>query len=167
MSTIKLVTFGRGGDTAYCASESFCGTTSRSTIKGYGRPDRPHAGESCERHPIADGTPALDLLPAIETDAGFRWAISGPMVNVDLPDGDIERCPAPDPLFAAAVAGNEFGSLLAVHAATKSARAGALDSVSIAEYVREWVKLGARLGEYRGGRIVWRDAAAQQIGGAA
>lgn len=151
MATIKLVTFGRGGDTAYCASDGEC----KSTISGYGSPDRPHAGESCERHPIADGTPALDLLPAIETNEGFTWAFKGPMVDVDLPEGEVKKCPDPSPMFAAAVSGNQFGTLLAVREVTKGARAGSLDSVCVAEYIREWVNRGARLGHYRNGRIEW------------
>lgn len=148
---IMLVTFGRGGDTAYCAR----GKWGSSKITGYGRPDNPHAGEPNERHPIADGTPALDLLPALETDEGWNWAFRGPMVDVDLPDGEVDRCPEPSPVFAAAVSGNQFGTLLAVHAATKGKRAGALDSVSRSEYIAEWVKRGARLGHYVGGKIVW------------
>jgi hypothetical protein len=148
--TIKLVTFGRGGDTAYCSDDKW----GKCTISGYGRPDRPHAGESTDARPIADGTPALDLLPAIETDEGFKWAFKGPMVDVDLAE-EVERCPDASPMFAAAVSGNQFGTMLAVHAVTKGSRAGALDSVSIGEYVREWVNRGARLGHYRNGKIEW------------
>jgi hypothetical protein len=141
-STIKLVTFGRSGDTAYCTRDKW----GKSTITGYGRPDRPHAGESNATHPIEDGTPALDLLPAIETAAGFKWAFCGPMVDVDLPDGQVEKCPEPSPMFAAAVSGNQFGTLLAVHATTKDQKAGALDSVCIREYIEGWTARGARLG---------------------
>ncbi len=152
MSKIKLVTFGRGGDTAYCAKDEW----GSSTISGYGRPDRPHAGESTKERPIDDGTPVLDLLPALETKEGYRWAVMGPMVNVNLPDGEIDRCPQPSSIFRNAVAGNAFGTLLATHAATATKqKAGALDCVSVSEYIAEWVKLGARKGVYQDGKIVW------------
>lgn len=148
--TIKLVTFGRGGDTAYC--------TGNATISGYGRPDRPHAGESCERHPIEDGTPALDLLPALETDEGFRHALRGPMVDVNLADDEVDRCPDPSPIFAAAVSGNQFGTLLAMQSVAKAAAPaapGPLDSVSRSAFIAGWLAVGARLGHYQNGRIVW------------
>lgn len=149
---IKLVTFGGGGDTAYCAKDEW----GSSTISGYGRPDRPHAGESTKSRPIADGTPALDLLPALETKEGYRWAIMGPMVDVNLPEGQIDRCPQPSSLFRSAVAKNAYGTLLAVQDVTSTpTKPGALDYVSTSEYIREWVKLGARKGAYKDGKIVW------------
>lgn len=76
--TIKLVTFGKGGDMAYC------GGPYRTRIGGYGTPERPHAAESTPEHPIPDGTPALDLRPAVETIEGARWAIRGPMLDPDM-----------------------------------------------------------------------------------
>lgn len=150
--TVKLVTFGRGGDTCYCGKGS--------TISGYGSPDRPHAGDAT-RHDIPDGTPALDLHPALESDEGIRWAICGPMVNVDLADDEIDRCPDPSEIFASAMVeasrdGNPYAGMLATHQVTKRRqRAGSLDSVSRSEYIAGWLERGARLGRYEGGRIVW------------
>lgn len=145
---IKLVTFGRNGDTAYCARDQW----GKSTITGYGSPDRPHAGEG---KGIADGTPALNLRPALETAEGISWVFKGPMVDVDLAEDAIEKCPEPSALLAGALAGNQYGTLLAIHQTTKKERAGSLDYVSMSEYIREWVSRGAVLGYYQNDRIVW------------
>lgn len=150
-SIARLVTFGRGGDTVYCND---------SRISGYGRPDSPHAAEPSARLVIPDGTPALDLHPALDTTEGFKWAFQGPMVDANLPENAHTDCPSPSPMFAAAVAGNEFGTLLALQECSRHTRPnqpGPLDSVSIAEYVRGWKDHGARVGEYQAGRIVWSD----------
>lgn len=152
----RLVTFGRGGDTVYCGRgagefESKC------TIAGYGRPDRPHAADN-----LPAGVPALDLLPAIDTAEGWRYAITGPMVDVDLADDDVSECPQPSEIFAAAMledAGNQFGALLTLQAASRAAgkRPGPLDSVSVKAHIAAWMKLGARLGHTDGkGGIVWQ-----------
>lgn len=151
----KLVVFGREGDTVHYgrAPGSICG---KCTGTGYGKPDRPHAAEN-----LPAGVLCLDLLPAIETDEGFRHAIRGPMVDVDLPDEEVSRCPDPSPIFAAAVAENQFGYLLAlneIHRRT-SAAPGPLDHVSITQYVAGWKKLGARIGRTLGnGLIDWEAA---------
>jgi hypothetical protein len=145
----KLVCFGAGGD-----SVEYGGGCHGS---GYGSPERPHAAQIGDDLEIPDGTYAIDKRAAVETPEGYSWVFKGPMVNVDLPDGEVDRCPKPDPLFAAAVSGNEYGSLLAVHQATKRQRAGALDSVSIAEYVQGWREHGARIGRYQNSQIVWED----------
>jgi hypothetical protein len=87
---------------------------------------------------------------------GFNWAFSGPMVNVDLKDGEIDACPELSEIFASAVSNNQFGTMLAVHKATKvKQKRGALDKVSIKEYVDGWRDHGARIGRYRGGNIIW------------
>jgi hypothetical protein len=148
----KLVVFGGGGDTVHCGAGV--------TITGYGRPDNPHAACVKDDRIIPDGTPAIDIRAAIETDGGYSWVFEGPMVDVDLADGQVDQCPEPSEIFAEAVAGNPFGRLLAIQEAQRArkVRAGSLDSVSIAEYVAGWRKHGARIGEYRAGSIVWTEA---------
>lgn len=149
----KLVTFGVGGDTVHLGRHN--------TISGYGNPDRPHAAEQDDDLIIPDGTPVIDKRPAVKTDRGYRWAIRGPMVDVDLQDGDTDRCPEPGPMFAEAVADNWFGALLSLQSASRDAdeARGPLDSVSTAEYVRGWKEHGARIGQYVGGEIVWEGGA--------
>ena len=144
----KLVQFGRGGDTVYYGDGS--------TGTGYGNPDRPHAAD-LSRHTIPDGTPAIDVRAAVETDEGMRWAIRGPMVDVDLSAGAVAPCPEPSPIFAVAVADNQFGTLLSDQRASRASgeSRGPLDSVSIREYLAGWRDHGARIGCYRDGQIVW------------
>lgn len=141
----KLVVFGMSGDTVYLAKGH--------TISGHGSPERPHAGDG-KRPFLRNGCPVIDLRPAIATTAGFKHVTHGPMVDVDLLVDVIDRCPEPEPLFAAAVAGNPYGTLLALQAASK-AKAGPLDCVCISEYLAGWRALGARIGSYRDGAIVW------------
>lgn len=150
MDIAKLVTFGRGGDTVHLGKNH--------TITGYGSPENPHAATPSDERLFPDGTPVIDKRQAIETPEGLRWVFEGPMVNVDLPDDEVDMCPEPSPFFAGAVAENQFGTLLAIHHATKrDGKAGALDSVSIREYIQGWCEHGARIGEYRNGAIVWLD----------
>ena len=146
----KLVEFGRGGDTVYFGKGCTC--------SGYGDPDRPHAAAPHDDLVIPDGTPAVDVRPAIDTDEGYKWVFKGPLVNVDLPDSDVDRCPQPDSLMACAMAGNAFGGLLAlqeVHRYNSPKTAGPLDSVSIPVFVAGWREHGARIGHYLNGVIVW------------
>lgn len=146
----KLVCFGRGGDTVEFSGSCHC--------SGYGSPERPHAAEPGPSCIIPDGTPVIDKRAAIETEEGFRWVFNGPMVNVDLPDDEVDECPIPSPIFAQAVAGNAFGGLLVQHLAARSRKVrSGLDRVSIREYVEGWQEHGARIGHYEGGKIVWHD----------
>jgi hypothetical protein len=145
----KLVCFGRGGDSVDwgrgCSSS------------GYGTPERPHAADMANRtdgQHIPDGCPVIDKREARDL---VRAAIMGPMVNVDLADDGVDRCPVPSAMMAEALAGNQYGTLVtaqAVHRAT-SAAPGPLDRVSTAVYVEFWRAAGARIGHYQAGRIVW------------
>ncbi len=155
----KLVQFGRGGDQVYLARLDKEDTWGGGMISGYGTPERPHAAEGF--HP-ADGTPVLDVRPALETREGYLFAFKTPMVDPELQDGLIDRMPDPDPLFAEAVAGNQYGSMLSLqrlHKASGSKAAGPLDKVSVRQYVAGWAAVGARVGAYRNGEIVWADEA--------
>lgn len=147
----KLVCFGDGGDTVECGN--------RCHISGYGSPERPHAAEPKGDLIIPDGTPVIDKRPAVATEEGFSWVFRGPMVDVDLADGDCDACPQPSPIFAGAIleSGNGFAPLLAQHAVSRArgeARSG-LDHVSTREYVEGWRNVGAHIGHYQGGAIVW------------
>lgn len=147
----KLVCFANGGD-----SVEYGGGCSSS---GYGSPERPHAAKPDQSTVIPDGTPVIDKRPALQTPEGYQWVFRGPMVNVDLKTDQVDRCPQPSELFAAAVAGNAYGGLLAMQETSRALgeSRGPLDSVSIPEYVEGWRNVGARIGFYRSGNIVWLD----------
>lgn len=159
--TAKLVTFGQGGDTVHLAGEKHPAETgfnvTHATIEGYGSPERPHAANPAECN-IPDGTPAVDLREAVKTKEGFDWVFKGPLVDVDIPEGDAKplTLQETDGPIAAALAANSatFGALLAFQA-TKGKERGPLDSVSVAEYIDGWKRHGARIGHYEKGRIVW------------
>lgn len=146
--TAKLVCFGRGGDSVEY------GNGCRGS--GYGTPERPHASAGCI---IPDGTPAIDKRPAIETDEGFNWVFKGPMCNPDLVDDEVTECPEPSGALVAGVSGNQYGALLTLQHAHKavSRTPGPLDFVSIRQYVEGWRRVGARIGHYENGVIVWHD----------
>lgn len=147
----KLVKFGQGGDVVYLSG------TSR--ISGYGTPERPHAANPAERN-IPDGTPALDLREAVQTKEGFSWGFRGPIVDVDLPEGEakpLQLTETDGPLAAGLSHNSEvFAALIALQTAKGKAR-GPLDSVSTAEYIAGWLRHGARVGHYEKGRIVWHE----------
>lgn len=152
-SIAKLVCFGRGGDQVI-GSDFIC--------SGYGSPDNPHAARSDGSTTFPDGTYAIDKRAAVETPEGFSWVFTGPMCDPDLPDDACDHCPVPSELFASAVTAdpsNQYGKLLALHSAQNATgrQRGALDHVSVAEYVRGWREHGARIGQYRDGVIVWEN----------
>lgn len=145
----KLVRFGRGGDTVYF------GGGSRS--EGYGSPERPHAATVRPDRLIPDGTPVVDVRAAVVTPEGFQWVFRGPMLNPDLPDGEVSELGDPG-IMAAALAGSQYGDLLAIHVTDKKpGTAGPLDYVGIAQYVKGWREHGARIGHYLNGTIQWED----------
>jgi hypothetical protein len=149
----KLVCFGNGTDVVYYGH----GTEG----SGYGSPERPHAAQIDDGCAIPDGTPAIDKRPAIATAAGYSWVFKGPMVNPDIPDGKIDRCPdLAGSMVAQAIVsdpGNGYAPLIVSQLAHRGSSAGPLDSVSISEYVRGWKAVGARIGRYQSGQIVWEN----------
>lgn len=155
----KLVTFGRGGDCVHYGSVKTKTGSSKSTCTGYGTPERPHAADNAKRE-IPDGTPALDKRPAIDTPAGFSYAIKGPMVDVDLEPGTCSRLgKMENSIVADAVTrdpGNAFGQLINLHRSSQGRQKyGPLDEVAIDIYMARWKELGARTGHYENGTIIW------------
>ncbi len=164
----KLLSFGAGGHmihatnqtcSGYCSPEDFC-----ALYHWWTHPAGQMSSHWSDYEVPAGGIPCIDKRAAVETPAGRAWAFAGPLVDVDLPDGEAEDCPEPSPFLAAGVAGNAYGSLLGLQAAQRAtgAKRCALDSVSIAEYIQGWREHGARIGRaYRNpdgsGRIVWES----------
>jgi hypothetical protein len=84
------------------------------------------------------------------------------MVNVDLPSGEIVKCPdLSRSLVAQAVkqdGGNPFGTWVRIHEAVTEKvpdAPGPLDYVSIDEFVKLWRKAGARVGVVHDGKFMW------------
>lgn len=148
----RLVSFGKGGFTVHYADGSL--------MRGYADPDHCPEIARCE-----DGTRVIDKRPAVATTAGVRWALCGPLVDVTLRRGQIERCPDPRRTTMGnameADAENPYAPLLMLQAGSRDAGAtpGPLDRVGIEEYVRGWQRHGARIGQVIGGEIRWEGEA--------
>lgn len=125
MEKIVLVSFGRGGTTAYFAPRPGYGVC---TLQGYAGPEDFVASHDPARYDI-DGALAVDVRDAVLTPAGCRWVFAGPLVNPKLADGEVNACPEPDPLFVEALAMYPEN-----RPALASRKVGGLDEVSPAEY---------------------------------
>jgi hypothetical protein len=105
-----------------------------------------------------EGVAFIDKREAVETPAGFRLVIAGPMVDPSLDDAEISRCPTPDPLLAESLAmqaDSTYATLTAIQVATATPeKAGALDCVSVRAFMRLWKEVGARVGYIRAGQFV-------------
>jgi len=143
----KLIIFAQRGDRVYCGGST--------TISGYGTPEKPHAAAGLV---IPDGCPVIDNRATVDTPEGFGWVFSGPMLDVDLPDGAVNACPMPSETMRAGLQGafSTLATLQTVAIATHQPR-GPLDFVGIAEYVQGWKEHGARVGHYQNGHIVWEE----------
>lgn len=153
----RLICFAADGTIDYDAGEGYgnchisgCGSDPEQFCKGYYwwadevKVIR-HSWDSLEIP--AEGIPVLDKRQAVETKAGYSWVFRGPMVNVKLQDGNISRLGEVSPIMLPAIAAyGMIGALAENHKAAKENKAGPLDDVSVAEYVRGWVEHGARLG---------------------
>ena len=163
--TVKLLHFGARGHTLY--GHNF-------TCSGYEDPEsfvKPYhwwadAPEQISRHwdnyQISPaGIPVVDSRAAVETDAGFSWVFKGPLLDVDLDDGAIDRLPDVSPLMLPAVAAyGQTAALLSTVAARSTPKAGPLDGVGVHDYVQGWRDHGARIGRFtvnteNVGTIVW------------
>ena len=151
----KLVTFGRGGATVYFSKWSQLQTYDSREQFFKASKWWAHNYETIRDVSQYEGVPFCDKTKAVESDAGFKFAIRGPMVNVDLPTGKISECPQPSEFLAAGVS-EEFKTLLAMQVLSKArkVKAGPLDEVSISEYLDGWREYGATIGTIRNGKFV-------------
>lgn len=159
----RLVTFGRGGH-----GIEFAGNCRHES--GYDRPENFFGPRKWWAHDYTtqrdasqfEGVPWVDMRPAVETSAGFSWAYRGPLVNVDLPPGGINRLGAVDPIMGRAMveSGGEFGALLIMQAAARLEKvaAGPLDYVDVWTFCAGWKKVGARVGIIKSGQFVECEA---------
>lgn len=167
----KLVKFGAEGHSVeYGRYEWGSGHYATCTGSGYETPESFFAVSRWPYHDFADrqdpeqfeGVPYIDVRAAVETSAGIHMSISGPMVNVDLQDDEVARCPEPSRVLAGALMtdpGNTYGGLLAIQESQRSqgAKYGALDSVSTRVYMELWKAAGATVGYIRNGEFVPED----------
>jgi len=150
--TAKLITFGKGGDTVELGRYH--------NISGYGNPDNPHAADLSNPE-IQNGCPVIDKRPAVETPDGIAMAFMGPMVNVDLPCGAVDKLiDTTDNLMCKAMKsddGNGFGGLIRTHedSRAKNSKYGPLDFVDVATYIELWRSVGARIGHVQNGEFIW------------
>ena len=94
----------------------------------------------------------VDTRPAVETEEGLAWAFRGPLVNVDLAPGEVDALREVPAMMASAMAGNSYGTLLAMQAThNRSTGPGPLDGVDVETWVRGWKAHCARAGFIRGG----------------
>jgi len=105
---------------------------------------------------LPDGMPVLNIIDAVLTGEGYEYVIRGPMVDVDLEDEEISKCPEASEMLRLGVSG-EYKSLLNLHDASKEVgiKTGPLDSVSIKVHLENWRKRGAVIGKIQNGAIVW------------
>ena len=154
-----LVTFGRRGHTVYFKrnGDGSC------EEQGYDSPEDFFAVSHWWAHDFAhrrdaksfEGVRWVDTRPAVETNAGYSWVFKSPLVNVDLAPGEVDALREVPALMASAMAGNSYGTLLAMQAAhNRSTGPGPLDGVDVETWVRGWKAHGARVGFIRGGKFV-------------
>lgn len=167
----KLLKFGQGGHTLHYVEEGY----SNCSCQGYCDPESfvkayhwwAHPAEQLSYHfegydiPV-EGIPVIDVREAVSTPEGYKWVFRGPLLDVQLAEGEVDELGKINPLMAVAMAGNAYGTLIADHLVTKASSArGSLDGVSVGEYVKGWREHGARIGrlyvEGTSARIEWED----------
>ena len=141
----KLLSFGEGGHSIDFGSGW--------TLSGYDEPETFDGWDD-----VPEGCPVLDKRPAMDTKEGYWWVFRGPMVNVDLPEGEVDRLRISEdnPMIHAMLSGsgNLFGALAALHITSKEP-VGPLDYVSTKDYIKGWVNLGAKEGVVKNRSIFW------------
>jgi hypothetical protein len=101
-----------------------------------------------------EGVPWIDKRACIKTIKGFSWFFKGPMVNVKLQPGEIDKLPEVDPWFAKAMHPTNQALLAIGKSTAKTQKAGSMDMVDVATYVRGWVEHGAVAGFIRDGYFI-------------
>ena len=165
-----LITFGAGGHQVYYEPLAQFGAMTHQRSSGYRSPDnifvaRPRLGESgpgTADYEAKDfqGVPVIDMREAVKTQAGRHMAISGPMVQPGLKDQEVKTCPEPSSMLAGGLSGS-FAGLASLQKAQKvtGMQPGALDMVSVPEYIRMWRMAGGKIGVVEGDGIKFEERA--------
>lgn len=157
----KLVTFGKGGHDVHFGRVEHENGHSSSKLQGYESPESFEARDLAAEPWTYEGVRVLDTRAATDTLEGFKWAINGPMVDVDLDDGATAQTVDVSPgksIVADALAddpGNALGSFVRLQRSHKGNEPGPLDSVPIGAYLHRWWEHGATVGHIAHGRIIW------------
>lgn len=120
-------------------------------------------GDSPDVSRMEPGCVIIDKRALRADELQFRsWIVLDPLVDGMLKDGECDVLDTAGSMIAGALvaSGGEYGSMLKLHGAQKSAgkRRGSLDKISIAEHVALWRARGARIGTFNGTEIVWDGA---------
>jgi hypothetical protein len=152
----KLLKFSVAGHTLHYSQEGFshCHCTGHEDPESFCKPYHwwAHPADQMSRHWDGyefpeEGIPVIDIREAIETPEGYSWVFNGPMLDCNLPDGEIDRLGEVSPMMLPAIEAYGQGvALLATIAAKSKGIAGPLDDVSVSEYVAGWKAHGAKVG---------------------
>ena len=87
-------------------------------------------------------------------DDGVSFVLNGPMVNLQLPENTIKKFNARKTaeLMLPALGGG-FQSL--AKKAVEDKKWSGLDYISLDLYINAWRSLGAKIGQYKGGKVDW------------
>jgi hypothetical protein len=156
-----LIDFGLGGHSVEYAETWSDGTRVKGHISGYDSPEsfeRALARGEKNSYPDLSGLPVLDKREILKEHP--EYSLKGPLLDVDLSDGTIDRIDLKVARYMLPGLSGGFDAIAAaaiVHEGREEP--GPLDSVSLGDYLRWWTSRGARLGhmDTEGLRIVWED----------
>jgi len=150
-----FISIARFGFSCHYPTKFYDNGSSKSKLQGYDEPDFTRAEDGCL---------VVDTRPAFNRPDFVRNVLAAPLVDVDLKDDEVEECPEPSEMLVAGVAGNTFGTLLALHKAQKGSekKYGSLDSISPSAYSVWWHERGARVGTVQNGEVQWYDDSQSQ-----
>ncbi len=104
-----------------------------------------------------EGCTILDKSMVAESDL-IHNVISGPMVDVSLPPNTVDRFTTKDKQTASNMLpglGGAYAVLAKTAIEETPEKYGSLDKLSLDLYVDLWRKLGAKVGTYTKGKVVW------------
>lgn len=151
-STPMMVQFGPAGHTVHYPSSRLTGYESKATF---------FATSKWWAHDFADrldpeayeGLPYIDTT-GMEDEDRAHMAIKGPMVDVNLGEGQVDRAPAVSEAMKAGLEGL-FSTLAKVaDQQRKQDMLGSLDHTDTATYMKLWKHFGAEVGFIRKGKFV-------------
>lgn len=142
MKTFKLIEVALGGISASNSRSSSLSSYSRDIddfIKSH--------KEECE------GAIVLDKVDALNNNKeAVKYVINGPMVNVDLGPGEKQLAPEIPEYMMAALQGG-FQAI----AQNEKINPGSLDYVDMQTHIKNWVNLGAKVGQVKNGKVEWDE----------
>ena len=149
LQKVALISFGLGGHQMYFTDDPNC------TLSGYDSP------ESLLKYKVKDYDGRYQLEGAVVIDKrecmSAAKCFASPLVSTGLKPGEIDHFDTDlidSSMMCKAMMdepGNGFGSMLKV----AKTGVGSLDSVAVDVYTAWWKDVGARIGRFEDGQIVW------------